>query len=147
MIPLWGTFFAFCVIALITHSRTYFVLAVSALVNLVVDDYTSTDDAYLVLVYSTIDFFTCLFVLFFGDFHKIYQSSMIVLMLFLHYTMEAALSLDNVEFIESGIYTYAMTFLIIMQLIGAGCGMDKHKTLSWSDYHRNKDSNLSLFNH
>ena len=72
---------------------------------------------------------------------------MLVLMLLLHFAMETALVVDNVEFIESGFYTHAMTFLIIAQLIGAGRGMDKYKRLSWSDYHRHKNNRFRFFNH
>jgi hypothetical protein len=95
-------------------------------------------------VYSSIEFFTCLAVIFWGDCHKLYQSSLLFMMLCLHFAMEAALTFDSVWFIESEIYTYAMSGLIIAQLIGASRGMDK---ISRPDSHRRKNNHPTFFHH
>lgn len=144
MIPLWITAMAFCAVAYLTNSRTYAVLALSAIVNIYIDHFTLETDQYLMVTYSLIEFFTCLAVFHFGDVHKLYQSIMLALMLVLHFTMEAALVFDYVDFIESGIYTYVMSGLIIAQLIGAGRGMD---TLPWTDSYRRETHYPNLFNH
>jgi len=128
MIPLWMTVLAFLFAAYITSSRTYAVLALSAIVNIYLDNFTRADDQYLMVTYSAIEFFTCFAVLHFGDIHKLYQSVILFIMLSLHFTMEAALVFDYAVFIESGIYTYTMTGLIVAQLMGASRGTDK---LSW----------------
>lgn len=125
MIPIWITAFAFCAVAYITKSRTYMVLALSSIINIYVDHFTRSDDLYLMVTYSSIEFFTCLSVLYLGDFHKIYQSVILFMMLCLHFVMELALDFDYAPFIESGIYVYSMSLLIVAQLVGAGRGMDK----------------------
>jgi len=129
MIPVWITAFAFCFVAYLTGSRTYIVLALSSLANVYINHFTRSDDLYLMVTYSSIEFFTCLAVLHFGDWHKLYQSTILFMMLTLHFSMEAALVYDFAEFIESGIYTYIMMGLIIAQLIGASRGTDKFTTL------------------
>jgi len=144
MIPIWITAFAFCSVAYLTGYITYAVLALSSIVNIYIDHFTSSSDQFLMVTYSSIEFFTCLAVIHLGDFHKIYQSVMLFLMLSLHFSMEMALTIDYVWFIESGIYTYLMSGLIIAQLMGAGRGMDK---ISWPDYHRRETHHTSLFNH
>lgn len=125
MIPLWLTAFAFLSVAYITKSRTYAVLALSSIFNIYVDHFTRSDDLYLMVTYSSIEFFTCLAVIYLGDSHKIYQSIILFMMLCLHFVMELALVLDYAPFIESGIYVYSMSLLIVAQLVGAGRGMDK----------------------
>lgn len=147
MIPLWLTVFAFCTAAYLTNSRTYTVLALSSIANLYIDHFTSADDLYLMVVYSSIEFFTGLAVLYFGDIHKLYQTSMLTLFLIVHFTMECALVYDKVEYIESGIYIYLISGLIIAQLIGAGRGLNKISPLSWSDYHRRTTGLFNLQNH
>jgi hypothetical protein len=81
------------------------------------------------VTYASIEFFTSFGILLFGDIHKLYQSSVLALMLCLHLIMEAALVVDNVWFIESGIYTYGMSLLIIASLMGAGRGTKELTTL------------------
>jgi len=129
MIPLWINVFAFYAIAFLTKSRTYSVLAFSALCNLVIDHYTSADSQWLMLVYSEIEFFTAVFVLKYGDSQKIYQSIILTLMLMLHFTGQLFIIADDYTFFENGTYTYVMSMLIIFQLLGAGCGTDKLNTL------------------
>lgn len=143
MIPIWLTAFAFCSVAYLTGSRTYAVLALSSMVNIYIDHFTLSTDQYLMVTYSAIEFFTCLAVLHFGDSHKIYQSIVLFLMLSLHFSMEVALVTDSVWFIESGIYTYLMSVLIITQLMGAGRGMD---TISWPDTYRRETYDLTFSN-
>lgn len=147
MIPLWVTVFAFTAVAYITKSRTYAVLAFSALVNVYIDHFTHADDLYLMVTYSSIEFFTGLAVLYYGDIHKFYQTSMLTLMLMSHFVMEYALVYDKIAYIESGIYIYIMSGLIIAQLIGAGRGLDN----SYSPYRpypdRVENSHFSFFNH
>lgn len=147
MIPLWGTFFAFAALAYITKSRTYLILAFSALVNVYIDVFTSSEDQYLMLIYSMIEFITALGVLYYGDIHKLYQTTILTMFLMTHFSMEFALIIDNVEFIESNIYTNVISSLIVLQLIGAGRGLDKLTSLPWSCYHRFKNYHLNIFNH
>jgi len=147
MIPLWITIFAFCTAAYFTKSLTYAILAFSSIVNLYIDNFTRADDLYLMLTYSSIEFFTCLAVLFYGDIHKIYQSVILTLMLLLHFTMEYALEYDYIGFIESGVYVYAMSGLIIMQLLGASHGMDRIATKSRPSNNLGKNNHSGLFNH
>src|SRR5512146_3196290 len=94
MIPLWATVFAFAAVAYITKSRTYVVLAISSLVNVYVDHFTHPDDQYLLVTYSTIEFCTALAVIYYGDIHKLYQSTMLALFLMAHFIMEMALVYD-----------------------------------------------------
>ena len=144
MIPIWITAFAFCSVAYLTKSRTYTILALSSIANIYIDHFTSETDLYLMVVYSAIEFFTCLAVIFYGDFHKLYQSVLLFMMLCMHFIMESALTIDSVLFIESQIYTYAMSGLIIAQLMGVGRGMDK---IHWTDSYRRKDNRIAFFNH
>lgn len=145
MIPIWITALAFCSVAYLTKSRTYVVLALSSIINIYIDHFTRSDDLYLMVTYSSIEFFTCLAVIYYGDSHKVYQSILLFLMLCLHFIMEIALDYDYAPFIESGIYTYTMSGLIIAQLIGAGRGMDR--TSYWPDSDRRETHYLVLFNH
>jgi hypothetical protein len=147
MIPLWITVFAFASVAYITGARTYKILAFSALVNVYIDTYTSPDDQYLMVVYSSIEFFTALGILYYGDIHKLFQTVILALMLLTHYTMEYALAFDKVEFIDSGAYTYIISALIVSQLIGAGRGLDKLTGLSGADNYRSQADNLGFLDH
>lgn len=147
MIPVWLTAIAFCFVAYLTSSRTYLVLALSAIVNCYIDHFTRSDDLYLMVTYSSIEFFTCLGVLYFGDIHKLYQSIILFFMLSLHFVMEAALVYDLVSFIESGFYTYIMMGLIIAQLIGASRGTEQLITLYRSDNHWTPAWLFNLQNH
>ena len=145
MIPIWITALAFLSVAYLTRSRTYAVLALSSIFNIYVDHFTRSDDLYLMVTYSSIEFFTCLAILYYGDSHKIYQSIILFMMLCLHFVMEIALDYDYVPFIESGIYTYTMSGLIIAQLIGAGRGMDR--TSYWPDSDRRETRYSFISNH
>jgi len=147
MIPLWVTVFAFLAVTYITKSKTYGILAFSALANAYIDHFTHADDQYLMVTYSTIEFFTALGVLYFGDFHKLYQTSMLTLMLIAHFIMEYALVYDKIAFIESGAYTYIISGLIIAQLIGAGRGMDNYYSPHRPNPHRLKVDSFGMFNH
>lgn len=146
MIPLIGTALAFCAVAYITTSRTYAVLALSSIVNLYIDQFTRADDHYLMVVYSAIEFGTAWAILVFGDKHKIYQSTVLLAMLITHFCMEAALEYDNAWIIESGIYTYTITGLIIAQLMGAGYGVDRISTKPGSSGYRSKNNHLDGVN-
>jgi hypothetical protein len=125
MIPLWINVFAFYALAFITKSRTFAILAFSAVINLAIDRYTSADSTWLMLVYSEIEFFTAIFILKYGDIQIAYQSILLSLMLVLHFFGQFAIINDNYYMFESGIYTFMMSILIIFQLLGAGCGTDK----------------------
>lgn len=144
MIPLLITVMAFCAVAYLTKSITYSILALAYSFNAYLDNFTRADDPSLMVIYSSIDFVTCLAIMYLGDIHKLYQSSLLFAMLALHFAMEAALVYDYVPFIESGIYTYTMTGLIIAQLMGASRGTDK---LYWPDSYRLKAHRFSLLNH
>lgn len=144
MIPLLITVIAFCAVAHLTKSITYSILALAYSFNAYLDNFTRADDSSLMVIYSSLDFATCLAIMYFGDIHKLYQSALLFAMLALHFAMEAALVYDYVPFIESGIYTYTMTGLIIAQLMGASRGMDK---LYWTDTYRLKAHRFSLLNH
>ena len=140
MIPLWLSVFAFCIAGYLTNSRTYSLLALASIANLYIDNFTSADDSYLMVVYSSIDFLTALAVLHLGDIHRFYQSIILGLALIVNFVMEYALVYDKVEYIESGIYIYIISGLIIAQLIGAGRGLN---SISTSAYYR---SPTNLFN-
>lgn len=144
MIPLWETVFAFALVAYITKFKTYWILTVSALANVYIDQFTRPDDPYLMVTYSSIEFVTCILIIKFGDSNKLYQSIMLFLMLCLHFTMEAALVFDYGVFINSEIYVYAMSGLIVLQLIGDGRGMDK---LPWTNPYRRKTHYPDSFNY
>lgn len=75
--------------------------------------------------YASIDFVTCIVILFFGDIHKIYQSVILELMVFCHYLMEIALSNGYIKFVESDIYVNTMMFLLIAQIVGADHGINR----------------------
>lgn len=147
MIPLWITVFAFAVIAYITKSRTYGILALSALANVYIDHFTHADDQYLMITYSSIEFFTGIGVLYYGDIQKLYQTSILTLLLITHFTMEYALVYDKVIYIESGIYIYIISGLIVLQMIGAGRGLDKYNSLSGSNHHWRKNNHSRVFDH
>lgn len=147
MIPLWITIVAFCTAACLTKSTTYAILAFSSIVNLYIDNFTQADDLYLMLTYSSIEFFTAMAVLFYGDIHKIYQSIILTAMVALHFTMETTLEYDYAEFIDSGAYVYIMSGLIIMQLLGAAHGMDKLTSQPWASNNRGKINIFNLLNH
>jgi len=147
MIPLWVTVFAFLAVAYITKSRTYGVLAFSALVNVYIDHFTHSDDPYLMVVYSSIEFFTGLAVLYYGDIHKLFQTSVLTLLMAVHFTMEYALVYDKIAFIESNAYVYIISGLIIAQLIGAGRGLDNSYSPHRPNPNRFKNRHFGLFNH
>lgn len=147
MIPLWVTVFAFAAVAYITKSRTYGVLAFSALANVYIDHFTHADDQYLMVTYSSIEFFTGLAVLYYGDIHKLYQTSILTMMLMAHFFMEYSLVYDRIAFIESGIYIYTISGLIIAQLIGAGRGLNYTHSPYRPYPDRFKDNHFGIFNH
>lgn len=134
--------FAFCIAAFFSNSRTYAILALSAVITVYINQYLSSDDPMLMQHYSSIEFFTCLSILAIGDIHKLYQSLMLFLMSFFHFLMEAALIVDNEVFIESGIYSFAITLFIVMQLAGAGHGLDRNRGLHWPFANRSKDNHI-----
>ena len=139
-------FIAFFILALITRTRTYFILAICAYLNFVVDKFTSENDLYLMVIYSAIDFITCVTILVFGDILKVYQGTILLLMIFAHFMMEIALVNDNVFLIESDIYVYTVSLLIILQMIGARYGVDNNNSLSWRNHHSYKINNFGFFN-
>jgi len=125
MIPLEITLLAFFVIGLLMKSRTYFILAIFAWINIYVDKFTTSHDLYLMLTYSSIDFLAALSILFFGDIHKIYQSVLLTLMVFSHFLMEIALVNDYSFFIESNVYTNTITLLLLSQMMGVFYGVTR----------------------
>lgn len=145
MIPLWVTVFAFAAVAYITKSRTYAILAFSALVNVYIDHFTHADDPYLMVTYSTIEFCTAIGVIYFGDIHKLYQSSMLALFLCAHFMMEFALVYDFTAIIYSNIYINTISILILAQLIGAGRGLDRGQ--SRVAYNWRKNHHFSIFDY
>ena len=147
MIPLWINVFAFYALAFITKSRTFAILAFSAIANLAIDHYTSADSQWLMLVYAEIEFFTAIFILKYGDIQVAYQSILLALMLTLHFSGQFAIVSDNYYMFESGIYTFMMSMLIIFQLLGAGCGTNKFNTLPRPNPNRWKTRFPYLSNH
>jgi hypothetical protein len=139
-------FIAFFILAVLTRTKTYFILATCAYLNFIVDKFTSENDLYLMVIYSAIDFITCVTILVFGDILKVYQGTILLLMIFAHFLMEMALVHDNVYLIESDIYVYTVSVLIILQMIGARYGVDNNNPLPWRNYHNYKINNLGLFN-
>ena len=147
MIPIWVTAFAFLAVGYLTKSRTYWVLAFSAFVNIYIDNFTHADDRYLIVTYSAIEFFTALGILYYGDIHTLYQTTALTLMVANHFAMEYALVYDKIAYIESGIYIHIISGLIIAQLIGAGRGLDNITNPYRPNPDRFKNNHFGLFNH
>lgn len=125
MIPIELTFIAFFALAIYTSSRTYFILALFSLLNVYVYPYTSSSDVSLLDIYASIDFFTCVAVLLFGDIHKVYQSIILTVMVLLHGLMEFALQADFYYEVTTNLYINAITALLIAQMMGVFRGSDR----------------------
>lgn len=148
MIPLEVTLLIFFVIGLVRKSKTFFILAVFAWLNIYIYPKTSADDLYLMLTYTTVDFCAALVILHFGDIHKLYQTSMLALMILAHCVMEFALITDWVGFIESDIYIHTITALLILQMLWGIYGIDRlHNPIHRSDFNPWQAGNFGLPNH
>lgn len=126
MIPAIIQFSAFFALALMIRSRTYTLLAVFSLVNLAADQFTHSDDLYLMVVYSLIDYITIMALIAFGDIHKMRQVIILALMISLH----ALLEYDQVfgTNIVFDWYIYGVSALILAQLAGARGGINRIDT-------------------
>lgn len=125
MIPIEVTFLAFLALAILTSSRTYFILSSFSLLNIYIYPHTSADDLNLMDVYASVDFFACLAVIFFGDIHKIYQSVILATMVFAHEIMELALYFDFHYDVSTTIYESMIAALLMAQMMGVFCGTDR----------------------
>ena len=124
MIPIEVTFLAFLALAIITSSKTYFILAAFSFLNIYVYPHTSSEDINLLDIYATIDFFACLAVLLFGDIHRIYQSIILAIMVLCHGMMEQSLYFDFYYDATSTIYESVIAALLIAQMMGVFRGTD-----------------------
>lgn len=118
MIPIELTFFAFLLLAIFTSARTYFILALFSLLNVLVAPYTSATDPHLLDVYSSIDFAAGVAVLLFGDIHKIYQATFLSLMILCHAMMEHALQVDFYYYNSVVIYENLIALFLLAQMMG-----------------------------
>lgn len=131
MIPPLIVFAAFGVLAAMVGGRTYTILAVAAFGNLIVDQFTSASDLHLMVVYSVMDFVTAATILWLGDRHQIYQSTLICVMICYHMLLEMDQVFGtNVVF---DWYEYAISFVILAQLLGARYGADRHRAIFRTD--------------
>lgn len=124
MIPIELTFLAFLFLAIVTSSRTYFILALFSLLNVCIYPFTSASDTYLLDIYSSIDFACGVAILLFGDIHKIYQSVFLSLMILCNALMEQALQIDFYYDISVGIYENLIAVFLIAQMMGVFRGTD-----------------------
>lgn len=148
MIPLEVTLLIFFVIGLVRKSKTFYILAVFAWLNIYIYPKTSSDDLYLMYTYATVDFCAALVILYFGDIQKLYQTSMLALMILAHCVMEFALITDWVGFIESDIYIHTITALLILQMLWGIYGLDRlHNPIHRSDFDTWQAGNFGLPNH
>lgn len=125
MIHLEITLLIFFAISIALKSRTFFVLALFAWINIYVDKFTTEDDLYLMLTYATVDFICAISILYFGDIQKLYQSSLLAAMILAHTLMEIVLVNDYVSLIESNTYLNTITVLLILQMLGGMYGTDR----------------------
>lgn len=131
MIPPLIVFVAFLVLAFIVGGRTYTILAAAAFVNLIVDQFTSATDSGLMVVYALMDFVTAVTILWIGDRHQIYQSTLICVMICYHLLLEVDQVFGtNVVF---DWYEYAISVIILAQLLGARYGADRHRAILRTD--------------
>lgn len=100
------------------------------------------------LTYTTVDFCAALMILHYGDIQKLYQTSMLALMIIAHCFMELALIRDWAVLIESEIYTHTITALLILQMLWGIYGIDRLSSpIRRSDFDTLQTSNFSLPNH
>ena len=148
MIPLEITLLIFFVIGLVRKSKTFFILALFAWLNIYIYPKTSDDDLYLMLTYTTVDFCAALVILHYGDIQKLYQTFLLALMIITHCIMEFALITDMAGLIESGLYIHTITALLILQMLGGTYGIDRLSSpLRRSDFDTWATDNLGLPNH
>lgn len=124
MIPIEITFLAFLALAILTSSRTYFILALFSLLNIYIYPYTSSEDINLLDIYASVDFFACVAVLLWGDIHKVYQSVILAIMVLCHGIMEQVLYFDFYYDISITIYGSVIAALLIAQMMGVFRGTD-----------------------
>lgn len=148
MIPLDVTLLIFFAIGLVRKSKTFYILALFAWLNIYIYPKTSSNDLYLMLTYTTVDFCAALAILYLGDIQKLYQTSMLALMILAHCVMEFALIIDWVWFIESNVYINAITALLILQMLWGIYGIDRlSNPLHRSDFDTWQAGNFGLPNH
>jgi len=148
MIPLELTLLVFFVLGVILKSRTYFILAVFAWINIYADKFTSSEDIYLMLTYASIDFSCALAIIYLGDIQKLYQTSMLAMMVLAHSFMELSLINDSVWIIESNLYINVIMVLLVMQMLGGIYGRDRiSKTLLRHSHNPFATNSFGLFNH
>lgn len=125
MIPVQIAFAIFLLLSVVSKSRTFFILTIAYFLNAIVDVFTSADDAYLMLLYTSMDCFSAIAILYFGDIQKTYHAIIFEMMIFCHLLMELALVNNYVEFIESDLYVNTIMFLVLCQILGADHGINR----------------------
>lgn len=107
----------FLVAYLLNKNITYLILLVAAALNIIIYPFTSE---YSVVIEASLDTFTLLAILFIGDKHKLYQSSLLFFALLCHLQFE----LDQANTTDLIFSHYATVFIgiTIMQLLGAVYG-------------------------
>jgi hypothetical protein len=118
MISVELVFLAFLFLAIITLSRTYFILSAFSLVNVLIYPFTSESDPHLLDILSSISFATGVAIMLFGDIHKIYQTVIIALTILCLSVMEIVLQSDFYYDISVGIYENLIAAFLIAQMMG-----------------------------
>jgi hypothetical protein len=124
MIPPEIQLLALFVVALLTQSRTYTLIAVFSFINLVADQFTTSDYLYLMVVYVAIDYLTAMAILKYGDIDKVKQSLILIGMVMLHVLLEIDQTYETSIVFDW--YVYGVSALILAQIAGARRGMDRN---------------------
>lgn len=117
----------------------------AALVNLAVDQFTTASDSHLMVVYATMDFSTAMAILWFGDKHRIYQSCLLGIMIFYHMLLEVDQIFGTSIIFDW--YEYAISVIILAQLLGAHRGADRHRAIFRADRYSDQTWSPCLSNH
>jgi len=92
-------------------------------VNYATNFFTRADDQYLMTIYASIDFFTALTIVFFGDRHVLYQLSLLATMIAFHGMLELDQILGTSVIFDW--YVYSISAIVLAQIAGARSGMDR----------------------
>lgn len=141
--PLFA-YVAFFVFACVVRTRTFIILFIASWINLFVDQFTTEHTEFLMLLYASIDFLTALAILCLGDTRQVYQSLCLFAMVVCHYMLEWDLLFDTSIIYEN--YESVVSFLILMQLVGASCGINRHKVFNRFSSDIHKIDCTALFN-
>lgn len=120
----------FCAVWCMPSARTYQILFVASVANLILYYFTSESTPWLVVGYSHLDTATCLFLLRFGDRSRAFQCVLLVMAVIAHYLVEIDLSTGSSVFYDS--YIPAVVGITVLQMIGAAIdGRNEHAPGIW----------------